>query len=97
MEYREWEQMDACRRYLFDQLGKQMERRKERSCEEWIVYERYTLADHANAWAADYAPLRTVTVDEIESIECLAVGHSDYQSKIALYVAELVYGQRNPL
>lgn len=51
------------------------------------------MAKAANDWAAAHG-LNKVTVHQIEDIEHLAVGHIDYATKIALYIAEMVYGAR---
>lgn len=59
----------------------------------WEANERVTVAGAANDWALAHG-LTTVTVDDVERIEHLAVGHVDYMPKLALYVAEMVYGFR---
>lgn len=66
---------------------------RDRTHPNWIDRERLAMCVEANLWAlAHRRP--TITVDDIERIEGLAVGHSDYASKISFYVAQLVYGVR---
>lgn len=55
---------------------------------DWIERERTTVAVAANEWATSHGG-RTVTVEDVERVEVLAVGHVDYARKLALYVAEL--------
>lgn len=64
--------------------------RKERTVDEWIAAERHAVAVEANKWAAAHGGA-TVTVDDVEAVEGLALGHIDYAHKVALHVAELVY------
>lgn len=64
-----------------------------RTDDAWVERERLVMAFAANTYADAYG-LSHVTVDDIERIEVLAVGHVDYSDKIALYVAELVHGVR---
>jgi hypothetical protein len=61
---------------------------------EWVDWERAALRDAANKWAQTHDGCFAVTIDDIKTIETLAVGHYDYANKIALYVAELVHGIR---
>jgi hypothetical protein len=46
-------------------------------------------AKKRNQWAGAHG-YRTVTIHDVERVEGRAVGHVDYASKLALYVAELV-------
>lgn len=80
----------ACRDYVLSALIKAMERRHEYMGIEWVSPERMAVAVAANEWATANAPAATVTVDDVERVEQMAVGHSDYATKLALYVAELV-------
>lgn len=80
----------ACHRALLAALVAEQANRRSSQGLEWIARERTALATAATGWARQYdrAP---VTVDQIEAIEHQAMGHIDYSSKLALYVAELVY------
>jgi hypothetical protein len=51
------------------------------------------MCNAANLYALSH-DLTVVTVADIAAIEGLAVGHADYADKIALYVSELVHGDR---
>lgn len=74
-----------------DILGALVEAMADRGgSDEWIATERAVVADAANRWAESHGYERHVTVDDVERIEVAAVGHSDYASKLALYVAEFV-------
>jgi hypothetical protein len=55
---------------------------------EWAAYERARMHETVNAIRSDRS-LPPVSVDDIVRVERLAVGHSDYSSKFALYCAEL--------
>ena len=65
--------------------------------DDWIIWERCQLVYRANSWAKAYDIPKLVSLAEVEAVESLAVGHVDYASKLTLYVAELIYGQRMPL
>jgi hypothetical protein len=82
-------QMDACRRYILDALLTAAEHREDG----WVERERRAVALAASEWAVIHGQ-EQVTVDEVEQVEGLAVGHVDYAEKLALYVTELVYGAR---
>lgn len=72
-----------------------MTRRNESPDLSWIDKERMMVVDAANIWAATHAPLTTVSSEAVERVEDFACGHVDYASKLALYVAEMVYGVRD--
>lgn len=55
---------------------------------EWTVYERARMHDTVNAIRGDRG-LPPLPLDAIVRVERLAVGHSDYSLKFALYCAEL--------
>lgn len=78
----------ACREHLLRALKEAMGKRHAR--EDWEAFERQTVAMAANAWAQAHGYERRVTVEDVERIEQGAVGHVDYASKLALYVAEFV-------
>lgn len=61
----------------------------------WIAYERETmlLAVNQERLARGLEP---VTVAQFTKVENLAVGHSDYDTKLSLYCAELALGFRTP-
>ena len=69
-------------------LVKQMTHR--RTDKRWVETERMAVALEANKWATAHG-WRTVTVDDVERVEVRAVGHVDYATKLALYVAEEVW------
>jgi hypothetical protein len=56
---------------------------------EWAVYERQVMHDAVNLLRAG-SQLPPVPLADIERVEMLAVGHSDYTAKFAFYCAELV-------
>lgn len=88
-----YEDESRCRTYLLDALTKEMDKRHLNK-DTWIENERFAITAAANAWAdAHGLPVR-LTVDEVENVEQLAVGHVDYGRKLALYVAETLYGYR---
>lgn len=60
----------------------------------WVEAERMAVALAANEWAVTHGSTTAITVDEVEGLEPMAVGHFDYATKLALYVAEFVYGYR---
>lgn len=76
-----------CRAYVLDALTKQMVYRS-RHPDDWEQGERLAVAVAANEWAVAHGFERRITVADIEHVEGNAVGHSDYASKLALYVAE---------
>ena len=61
--------------------------------DDWIERERMAVTVAANEYAQAKG-LHTITVDEVERVESLAVGHYDYTNKLALYVSELIHGER---
>lgn len=79
---------------LLRKLAKASEERSKR--EDWILFERQTMLDGVNA-ARSEIRLDPITIGEIERVERLACGHSDYSSKFALYCAELAYDMRTIL
>lgn len=83
--------MLKCRDFIHDAF--QLEADNRSWNEDWEAAERLAMAKAANDWAAAHG-LNKVTVHQIEDIEHLAVGHIDYATKIALYIAEMVYGVR---
>lgn len=77
-----------CRQYVLGALTKQMEYRPHAL--DWVVGERLAVAVAANEWAQAHGYERRITVADVERIEGNAVGHIDYASKLALYVAEFI-------
>jgi hypothetical protein len=55
---------------------------------EWAAYERARMHETVNEIRAE-RNLPPVPVEDIVRVERMAVGHSDYSSKFALYCAEL--------
>jgi len=76
-----------CHRFILQGLIDEMEHRS--NLDGWVERERLAVIIAANKWALAHG-LNTVTVEQVEAIEHLAIGHVDYASKLALYVAELV-------
>jgi len=58
---------------------------------EWVVYERQMMLGMVNHLREERG-LDDVTIEEIESVESMATGHSDYAKKFALYCADLAVG-----
>ena len=80
---------------LAEALGDEMQRRHAATfVDEWVNNERQALVDAANDWAKLHDIERRITVDDVAVVEQRAIGHVDYHSKMALYVAELVEGTR---
>lgn len=85
----------SCQRHIYDALVSAMSRRGHDLS--WIEHERQAVAIAANSWAGAHPGTRTVSVEDVERVETMAVGHIDYGPKLALYVAELVTaGRPNP-
>lgn len=84
----------ACRDYILKALTNEMLNRDAHDYDVWVANEHMAVARAANEWAISHAPLRTVTVTAVEAVEGMALGHIDYATKFALYVAELVYTNR---
>lgn len=82
----------SCRDHIYGRLVAQMSKRG--SDPAWEDKERQAVAIAANEWAGAHEGTRAVTVDDVERVEVLAVGHVDYAPMLALYVAELVLGVR---
>lgn len=76
----------ACRDHILGRLTEAMDDRGPGLS--WIERERFVVATAANEWTFSHGGGRTVTVADVERLEVLAVGHVDYASKLALYVAE---------
>jgi hypothetical protein len=77
-----------CRDFILTALIKEMARRGDDL--EWIDQERRAVSAAATVWANRHGIRRAVTADDVERIEVTAVGHSDYATMLALYVAEYV-------
>lgn len=78
----------SCREAVYQELVNQMRHRHER--DDWEMQERASMAMAARLWAYEHGGNSEVFAADIERIEHRAMGHIDYASKIALYVAELV-------
>lgn len=57
----------------------------------WIVYERRMMWQAVNRLRHDRGR-PALAVEDVERAERMAVGHTDYSRKFALYCAELVTG-----
>ena len=55
----------------------------------WVEQERGVMCDAVNRHRARLGK-KPVTMDDVEAVEQLAVGHVDYGTKFALYCTELV-------
>lgn len=84
-------QLLACRDHVSAALGAEMAKRRAAG-DAWIDNERRAVVDAANAWVASHGVGCAVTVADVAAVEGRAVGHIDYQSKLCLYVAEIVTG-----
>lgn len=60
---------------------------------EWVFHERRVMLSWTNTYRLING-LPDVGIEEIERVERMACGHSDYTSKFALYCAELAMGER---
>lgn len=80
-----------CRDHIHAALTAEMRGRAEH--QDWIERERLAVTVAANNWAEAHGLAERVTVDDVEAVEVRAVGHSDYGTKFALYVAELITGR----
>lgn len=99
IDYATYEALADCRSFIYHELLAEMEYRRDSHGLEWVDNERRRVARAAAEWASinDYPTI--VTVEDVERIEHAAVGHVDYASKLALYVAEFVVlpdSERNP-
>lgn len=82
------ERVMSCRAYIYEALVRAMDDRANHV--DWVERERMAVVVAANEWATAHPSSRTVSVMDVERVEVLAVGHVDYATKLALYVAELV-------
>lgn len=87
----EHNQMIKGRDYILVALTKEMNKR-ERIRHGWIERERLAVTVAANQWAEAHGIARRITVDTVKYHEDRCVGHIDYASKLALYVAEDILG-----
>lgn len=78
----------ATRDLLLQQLGVAQRQRGKRA--DWIEHERSTMFDSVNCERTIMSK-RALPITEIERVEKLALGHSDYSLKFALYCAELIH------
>lgn len=92
--YQKWETLMECRDTILDALEKEMEQRR-RNPGSWIENERCAVHYAASYWIWDHGLGKKITVEDILRIEPRAVGHIDYASKLALYVAEFIYDLGN--
>ena len=65
------------------------EAKKRHEREDWITMERTAMWEAVNRHRTQVGK-EPVTVEEVERVEQLAVGHTDYGTKYALYCTELV-------
>lgn len=67
-----------------------------REHDDWVQRERFAIVAEVNRQAQAHG-WSTITVDQLERIEPLAVGHVDYADKLTLYACELSWGTRPDL
>jgi len=84
--------MLAARQHILCRLQTEAKNR-ERDSLAWVARERFIVAVAANEWAQTHGINRSFTVADVERIEQQAVGHIDYASKLALYLAEALYAR----
>lgn len=84
-----YESIRGCRSHVFAALSDAMRHRHLRK-DTWVDDERLAVVIAANEWAQAHGFDRRVTVADVERIEVGALGHVDYASKLALYVAEFL-------
>lgn len=72
-------------------LIKAQKRREELGPLYWVIYERQAMQACVNTERRSTG-LPLVTLEDVERVESMAEGHSDYSSKFALYCAELALG-----
>lgn len=78
----------SCKQHVENALSEAAQHRDKNLA--WIEREREVMAIAANEWALAHGYPPSITVDVVERVEGPAVGHIDYASKMALYVAEQV-------
>lgn len=61
----------------------------------WVAFEREVMHREVNQARADHG-LAAIPLEQVQRVENLAVGHSDYTKKFALYCAELAAGIDRP-
>ena len=91
MDTRMHTEMLKLRDAVYDAQLKASASRHLREGDTWIEYELDAVECAANQWAEAHG-LRMVDRQTVERLEGPAVGHVDYMRKVALYVAEYVYG-----
>lgn len=56
--------------------------------------ELFMIGAETGTWARKHPAACSVTLQELERCDTMAVGHIDWWSKLCLYVAETAYGLR---
>lgn len=59
----------------------------------WVNRERAAVVAAANQWVAENGIGHWTTMSRVKELEGGAIGHIDYASKVALYVAREVLGE----
>lgn len=57
---------------------------------DWVLYEQRVLLDIINRERSNLGK-KPITSERFKRVEALAVGHSDYNHKMALYCTDLIY------
>jgi hypothetical protein len=94
MTHEEHRQMLECHTWVWRAHKVAMDQRKDHP-KDWVEFEHTSLAIAANEWAESKGIAQRITTDDIERIEVTALGHTDYSSKLCLYVAEFIYGMKD--
>lgn len=76
-------------RSIYDALVKESDKRKERTCDEWIQEERNVVYREA-VKQAKLHNLRVPTMQEVEYAEGMACGHCDYVAQFAYGIVEFM-------
>lgn len=96
MTWDEHEDMLDCQKVLLRALTREMDNRAKhrQNGADWVAKERLAIQQAAYDWAVRHKMTTRPTMYDIERLEPFAMGHVDYASKLCLYVAEFLYGQR---
>jgi hypothetical protein len=87
------DQLMQCRDSIKSTLVEVLDRRNgDYDYSAWLKSLFSEVAQSANSWAEAHGFPTRITADEAQRIEYTALGHYDYASKFALYLAEVVTG-----
>lgn len=74
---------------LHQLLCDEAEKRDDRGFDAWVLAEREAMCDAVNKYRARLGK-NPITIEDVARVEQMAVGHTDYGTKYALYCTELV-------